>query len=90
MKEIENIENIRHRFRGEWLLIGVDEVDEVTGEPLKGHLIDHDKSSDTIWNEAGKHLEPVMVLFSDDWPEDMAACFSFVTAKYTCPRTCGI
>ena len=69
----ENIEKIRDRFDNEWLLIAVDEVDQEAGVPIKGTLINHSKSSDDMWAEAEKHSEPVMVIYSDDWPEDIAA-----------------
>lgn len=71
----EEIDNIRSRFHDEWLLITVDEVDSSTGQPSKGTLIDHGKSADDLWKMAEKRTEPVMVLYSDDWPEDLAACF---------------
>lgn len=73
--KIENIETIRERFDNEWLLIKVNEVDKTNGTPLKGTLINHSKSAEEMWQEAGKHFEPVMVVFSEDWPEDIAACF---------------
>jgi len=69
------IEEIRKEFHEEWLLVTVDTVDAATGFPSTGRLISHGKSAEALWQEAGKCSEPVMVLFSDDWPEDLAACF---------------
>ena len=70
------INEIKSQFHNEWLLISVDKVDPSTGHPIEGTLINHSVSADELWAEAEKHTEPVMVLFSDDWPEDLAACFA--------------
>lgn len=71
----QNFDDIRSKFHDEWLLVTVDEVDSSTGYPSRGKLINHSKSADELWKEAEEHSEPVMVLYSDDWPEDLAACF---------------
>lgn len=71
----QKLDDIRSQFHNEWLLVTVDEVDSSTGYPLAGRLVNHNKSADELWKEAEKHTEPVMVLYSDDWPEDLAACF---------------
>lgn len=71
----KKIEDIRHGFKQEWLLVAVGEVDQSTGTPLTAALIAHAKTPEVLWEEAGTHPEPVMVLFSDDWPEDVAAAF---------------
>lgn len=65
-------------FKNEWLLITVDSIDKTTGLPTEGTLVNHSKSADELWEEAERHREPVMVLYSDDWPEDLAACFFII------------
>lgn len=72
----QTIEKIRQQFHKEWLLIAVDEVDQSTGTPIRGTLLGHSQSVEVLWEEAENHTEPVMVLFSDDWPDDVAACFT--------------
>lgn len=74
----QRIEDIRKMFKNEWLLVTVDSVDKTTGLPAEGILINHSKSADELWEEAEGHREPVMVLYSDDWPEDLAACFFII------------
>lgn len=69
------IEDIRKQFHNEWLLIAVDELDPETGSPLRGHLLGHNPVADELWEESRNHPEAVMVLYSSDWPDDLAACF---------------
>jgi len=73
--KIQTIDEIRKQFSSEWLLIRVEKIDPASGDPVTGTLIYHSKSADDIWGDAEKHSEPVMVIYSDDWPEDVAACF---------------
>ncbi|MFH1653518.1 MAG: hypothetical protein ABIE74_05635 [Pseudomonadota bacterium] len=75
MNKTYKISEIRGKFHNEWLLITVDEVD-ASGAPSKGKLIAHSKSAEELWEEAEKHREPVMVIFSEDWPEDVFAFHS--------------
>ena len=46
----ESIEKIRKRFskRRQWLLILVDEMDETTTTPVRGRLIAHGRSYETV------------------------------------------
>lgn len=74
----ENIEMIRKQFHHEWLLIAVDEMDQTTSTPLKGHLLAHSPDPLDIHKVAMKHDGLLTTIYSDDWPEDLAACFSFV------------
>ena len=71
----QNIDELRKQFSDEWLLIEVTDIDSSTGAPCKGTLLNHSKSVDELWKEAEEHRKPVMVIYSDDWPEDLAACF---------------
>ncbi|MFH1653674.1 MAG: hypothetical protein ABIE74_06425 [Pseudomonadota bacterium] len=71
----ESVEKIRSRFDHEWLLIAVDEVDEATSTPTKGHLIAHSPRKEEIHEESQKYPDIAYVVYSEDWPEDMAACF---------------
>lgn len=73
--ESQKLDDIKLKFHNEWLLVSIDEVDPSTGCPSRGKLINHSKSADELWKEAENHTEPVMILYSDDWPEDLAACF---------------
>lgn len=75
MDRPQNIEMIRRQFQNEWLLISVDEVDQQTTTPLNGVLIAHGPSPDALWEKARKLGGTTMVVYSDDWPDDLAACF---------------
>jgi hypothetical protein len=69
------IDDIRKQFHHEWLLLGVDEVDESTTTVVKGHLLAHSPSRDEIYKIANQHHGRTMTVYSEDWPEDLAAAF---------------
>jgi hypothetical protein len=69
----QKIEDIRSQFKHEWLLIAVDQMDELTSTPLTGRLIAHSPDSMEIHKVAMQHKELLATLYSDDWPEDLAA-----------------
>jgi len=71
----QSIEAIRKQFRSEWLLIGVDEVDGSTTTPRTGILLDHGQSPEKLWEKATDIAHTTMVIYSEDWPDDLAACF---------------
>ena len=48
-----NIEEIKEKYKDEWVLIEVTEVDGL-GRPLKGNVIAHSKTRDDTY-EAMKH-----------------------------------
>ena len=73
--KIQKIEDIRKQFRHEWLLIAVDKMDDATTTPLTGRLIAHSPDPLEIHKVAMQRRELLTTLYSDDWPEDLAACF---------------
>lgn len=75
-QSIQPIEEIREQFHKEWLLIAVDEMDEATTTPLKGRLLAHSPDPLEVHKVAMQQEEGLLAtLYSDDWPEDLAACF---------------
>lgn len=72
----QKIEDIRKQFKHEWLLIAVDQMDDETTTPLTGRLLAHSPDPMEIHKVAMKSKEPLLMTdYSDDWPEDIAACF---------------
>lgn len=71
----ERIDDIRKRFKNEWLLIAVDEVDPDTQEPLAGHLLAHGPHRQDIHEISKQYEGAAYVIYSEDWPDDLAACF---------------
>lgn len=69
------IDIIRAKFRHEWLLIAVDQLDESTSTVLTGRLLAHSPSYREIYTLAKKYKGSLMTVFSDDWPKDLAAAF---------------
>ena len=47
----EPIDVIRKRFEHEWLLIAIEEIDELTTIPLRGRLIAHSPTRDPLTNQ---------------------------------------
>lgn len=74
-KKSKAIETIRKKFYKEWLLITVDKVDESTTTVLTGHLLAHSPDPMDLSKIARKHRGPLMTVYSNDWPEDLAAAF---------------
>lgn len=72
----EKIEEIRKHFHKEWLLIAVDKINKETSTPLTGRLLAHSPDPLEIHKIAQKSKELfLMTEYSDDWPDDIAACF---------------
>lgn len=72
----QKIDDIRKGFKHEWLLIAVDEMDESTTTILSGRLLAHSPDPQDVYKAAQKSKEFfLMTVYSDDWPEDLAACF---------------
>lgn len=62
------IEHIRRRYKREWLLIAVDEMDEATTTPLRGRLLAHSPHRDEIDRASIRYPKPALVAFSEDTP----------------------
>ncbi len=73
--KIKPIEEIRKNFKEEWLLISVEQVDEETGAPIMGCLIFHSPRKEDVHQESLNYSGIAYVVYSEDWPEDLAACF---------------
>lgn len=71
----ESIDHLRKKFRNEWLLIAVDAVDPSTHAPLAGHLLAHGVTRQSIHEASRRYGGLAYVVFSEDWPDDLAACF---------------
>ncbi len=75
--KIEKIENIKKRFKNEWLLIRVQEVKN--SKPATGSLLDHNPDRAVIYKEISRYTSqyPVFVSYSqEDLPKGYAAAFS--------------
>ena len=76
MKRSVSIEQIRRRYKREWLLIALDKMDEATTIPLKGRLLAHSPHRDEIDRTSIKYPKPALVVFSEDtFPPGYAAAF---------------
>lgn len=71
------IEMIRKQYDHEWLLIAVDQVDMKTSAPITGRLLAHSPDPLEIHKVAMKRPELLATIYSEDWPEDLAACFCY-------------
>lgn len=71
----ESINKIREKFDNEWLLVSVEAIDVANGVPTKGTLIAHSPRKEDIHQESMKYQGTAYVVYSEDWPEDLAACF---------------
>lgn len=70
------IEQLRRRYKREWLLIAVSEMDEATTTPLRGRLLAHSPHRDEIDRTSIRYPKPALVVFSEDtFPPGYAAAF---------------
>lgn len=70
------VEQIRRRYRNEWLLIAVDEVDETTTTPRRGHLLAHSPRRHEIYARSRRYARPAVIVYSEDtFPKGFAAAF---------------
>ena len=75
-KRAQAINQIRRRYKREWLLIAVDQMDESTTTPVRGRLLAHSPHRDEIDRASIKYPKPALVVFSEDtFPPGYAAAF---------------
>ncbi len=70
------IDQIRRRYKREWLLIAIEEMDEATTTPLRGRLLAHSPHRDEIDRASVRYPKSALVVFSEDTlPPGYAAAF---------------
>ena len=77
-KKPELIKTIKKRYRREWLLIAVDEMDESTTTPISGKVIAHSSHREDIYQMLIKppKAKKLLVEYSEDsFPKGYAAAF---------------
>lgn len=63
------IGQIRRRYRREWLLIAIDEMDKATTTPLRGRLLAHSKDRDEVYDRLLRTRARLpLVTYSEDRP----------------------
>jgi hypothetical protein len=60
------INRIRKRFRHEWLLIAVDQLDRASTTPKLGRLLVHSPNRDEVYQAMLRHKRLTLVTYSDD------------------------
>ena len=71
-----SIDQIRRRYKREWLLVAVEEMDKATTTPLRGRLLAHSPHRDEIDRASIRYPKPALVVYSeDDFPPGFAAAF---------------
>jgi hypothetical protein len=72
----ESIESLRKRYRGEWLLIGNVELDEMQ-RPIKGVLLAHSKRKAEIYSKLLKiKTDRFAIEYAGKIPKDYAVMFN--------------
>jgi len=70
------IQDIRKRFRREWLLIRADRIDPRTQVPLSGRLLAHSPHRDEVYDRLVRSKGLTFVLYSDmSLPHGYAVAF---------------
>jgi len=70
------IDQIRRRYRREWLLIAIEEMDEATTMPLRGRLLAHSPHRHDVYARSRRYPHPALIVYSEDtFPKGFAAAF---------------
>ena len=71
------IEQIRRRYKREWLLIAIDEMDEATTRPRRGRLLAHSKNREAVYDQLLRTTAklPLVTYSEDSPPEGYAVAF---------------
>lgn len=63
------IEHIRRRYKQEWLLIAIEEMNEATTRPLRGRLLAHSRGREEIYDRLLRtRVRLPLVTYSEDTP----------------------
>ena len=63
------IDQIRRRYKREWLLIAVQDLDETTTTPRRGRLLAHSKDREAIYDRLLRtRVRLPLVTYSEDAP----------------------
>ena len=74
--KVQKIKDIKKRFKNEWLLIMVTEVDKTTSTSIKGRLIAHSPNRDEIFRKDISYRGRTLIDYSEDrLPKGYAAAF---------------
>jgi len=74
--KVETIENIRKKFKHEWLLIRVTEYDRATSTSKKGLLLWHSPNRDEIYRKVITYKGLTLIDYSEHkLPKGYAAAF---------------
>jgi hypothetical protein len=72
----QKIQDIRRKFRDEWLLIKVAKLDNATTKPLTGYLLAHSRDRDAIFKKSLAFKGPIFIDNSQDkLPKGYAVAF---------------
>ena len=70
------IEQLRRRYKREWLLVAVAEMDEATTTPRGGRLLAHSPHRHDIYERSRRYPHPALIVYSEDaFPKGFAAAF---------------
>ena len=71
------IEQLRRRYKQEWLLIDVDQWDEATSTPRRGRLLAHSKDRNRVYDRLlrTKVKLPLVTYSEDSPPQGYAVAF---------------
>jgi len=68
------VEDLRHQYPNEWILVAVEEKDTL-GLPIKGRLLAHSPDAEVLWDEVVGKQGQFSVLYTGAILKDMAVIF---------------
>lgn len=74
--QAQKIEDIKKKFKNEWLLIEVTEFDKTISKSIRGKLLAHSVNRDEIYKKDISHKGFTLIDYSEDkLPKGYAAAF---------------
>ena len=68
------IENLRHQYANEWILLAVEEKDAL-GVPVEGRLVAHGQDAEALWGEIAERQGQFYIFYSGEILKEMAVIF---------------
>lgn len=69
-----NIEDLRHQYPDEWVLLAVEEKDAL-GVPVEGWLVAHGPNAEVLWDEIAERQGQFYVFYTGEILKDTAVIF---------------
>ncbi|MEA3345766.1 MAG: hypothetical protein U9Q78_05915 [Chloroflexota bacterium] len=68
------VEDLRHQYPNEWILLAVEEKDALS-VPVEGRLLAHGQDPEALWDEVAARQGQFYIFYTGEVLKDMAVIF---------------